>query len=373
MTSDHRRALAGIKRFDQLVAFLRDEMGWPIDREDFEELTFEYTPDELGIDTHNAAKIQDIKRLRPLATNQPWGVFFVKFEPKRLPVTALRSILGRVAVKKRASANSAERQAWEVEDLLFVSNYGEGQARQISFAHFAAPAGSRELPTLKVLGWDDRDTALHLDQVAQELTERLAWPEDEDDVDRWREQWRSAFTLRHREVIQTSQDLSLRLADLARAIRDGIRSALTIETEKGRITRLMKDFQEALMRDLDPEGFADMVAQTIAYGLLSARISDRPDEGTASDLASHMRTNPLLGELMETFQVGDSAAEIDFDELGVSEVKELLDRAKMEEVLRDFGDRNRWEDPVIHFYESFLAEYDYQKKVERGVFYTRVR
>ena len=61
---------------------------------------------------------------------------------------------------------------------------------------------------------------------------------------------------------------------------------------------------------------------------------------------------------------------IDFDELGVSEVVELLDTANMEAVVRDFGDRNRDEDPVIHFYELFLKEYDAKKRMQRGVFYT---
>ena len=119
MLTDHRSRLGNIRRFDQLVAYLRDEMGWPIGSGDFEELTFEYTPDELGIDEKNAAKIQEIKRLRPLEANQPWGIFFVKFEPKRLPVVALRRILGQVALKKRASANNAERRAWAPDDLLF--------------------------------------------------------------------------------------------------------------------------------------------------------------------------------------------------------------------------------------------------------------
>ena len=190
MPTDHRAALANIKRFDQLIAYLRDEMAWPIEGDDFDEMTFEYTPDELGIDVSNTAKIQEIKRLRPLAPNQPWGIFFVKFEPKQLPVVALRRILGQVAIKKRASANSSERQAWAAEDLLFVSNYGEGDKRQISFAHFATPNDGRDLPTLKVLGWDNRDTALHLDTVARELTEHLAWPDDEDSADAWRGQWR---------------------------------------------------------------------------------------------------------------------------------------------------------------------------------------
>ena len=251
MTTNHRTKLTAIRRFDQLIAFLRDEMDWPIVSDDFEELTFEYSAEELGIDAVNAAKIQEIKRLRPLAANQPWGVFFVKFEPKRLPVVALRSILGRVALKKRASANNAERPAWAMEDLLFISNYGEGDARQINFAHFAAPASSVKLPTLKVVVWDDRDTPLHLDQVARELTEGLAWPVDEDDADAWREQWRAAFTLGYRETITTAQQLSVRLAELAKVTRDRIQGALEIENESGRITRLMKAFSETLVHDLD--------------------------------------------------------------------------------------------------------------------------
>ena len=378
MPTDHRAKLATIKRFNQLIAYLRDEMGWPIDNgSDFEDLTFEYTPEELGIDAENAAKIQEIKRLRPLSPQQPWGIFFVKFEPKRLPVVALRRILGRVALKKRASANASERQAWAADDLLFVSNYGEGDARQISFAHFSRAQDGHDLPTLKVLGWDNLDTALHLDAVARELTEHLAWPDDEDDDAAWRERWRTAFTLRHREVITTSKALSERLAELARAIRDRIQAALAIETDKGPLTKLMKAFQAALVHDLDANGFADMYAQTIAYGLLSARITD-PQRRTADDFAAHMRTNPFLRELMETFlNVGGRRGKaggpgIDFDELGVSEVVELLDdpNTKMEAVVRDFGDRNPQEDPVIHFYEHFLAAYDKKQKVSRGVFYT---
>ncbi len=375
MPVDQRAKLAAIKRFDRLIAYLRDEMGWPIEGDDFEDITFDYTPEELGIDVKNAAKIQEIKRLRPLAPNQPWGIFFVKFEPKRLPVVALRRILAQVTLKKRASANAAERRTWATEDLLFVSNYGEGADRRISLAHFSTPEGGRNLPTLRVLGWDDRDTALHLDAVATELTEHLAWPDDEEDADSWREQWRTAFTLRHREVIATSRDLSVHLARLARAIRDRIQNTLAIETEDGRIIKLMKAFQESLVHDMDADSFADMYAQTIAYGLLSARIAD-PERKTADDFASHMRTNPFLRDLMQTFlkiggrqhQADESA--IDFDELGVSEVINLLDDANMEAVVRDFGDRNPREDPVIHFYELFLKEYDAKKRIKRGVFYT---
>src|SRR5687768_14663172 len=116
--TDHRTVLARIRRLDQLIAYLRDEMDWPISRESFEEvddLFYDFTADELGIDARNAAKIQEIKRLRPLSARQPWGIFFVKFEPKRLPVVVLRRILSQVALKRRASANNADRTAWAAD------------------------------------------------------------------------------------------------------------------------------------------------------------------------------------------------------------------------------------------------------------------
>ncbi len=373
MTSDKRKKLSEIKQFKQLIAYLRDEMGWPIESDSkFDELTYEYTTTELGIDDKSAAQIQEIKRLRPLSAKQPWGVFFVKFEPKKLPVVALRRILGQVALKKRASANPVDRTMWAQEDLLFISNYGEGDNRQITLAHFSVPTGGQTLPSLKVLGWDSKDTVLHLEAVAQELTEQLSWPVDESDVDAWRAKWRAAFTVGHQEVITTSKALSIRLAQLARDIRDRISTALTIETEDGPLTKLMKAFQESLIHDLTPADFADMYAQTIAYGLLSTRIVD-PKKKSVDDLAVHMRLSPFLQELMETFlQVGgrNKRTGLDFDELGVGEVTDLLDRSNMEAVVTDFGDKNPQEDPVIHFYELFLKEYDAKKRMARGVFYT---
>ena len=74
MPTDHRAALADIKTFPQLIAYLRDEMGWPIARDSFEDvddLFYDFTADELGIDPKTAAKIESIKRLKPLSTRQP--------------------------------------------------------------------------------------------------------------------------------------------------------------------------------------------------------------------------------------------------------------------------------------------------------------
>jgi len=377
MKEQDRIRLQSIRTFPALVKYLRDELGWPIDTDDFEEdLTYDWSAEELGLDPKSAAKIKKVKQLRPLVTNQPWGIFFIEFEPKRLPVVALRRILGQLVIHKQASVSRAQRPAWHVDDLLFVSNYGEGDFRQISFAHFSRDEVKRDLPTLRVLGWDNLDTPLHLDDVNEKLKQHLSWPDDGKDAASWRKEWGQAFELRHREVIQTSKELSIRLAQLARAIRDRIKSALAIETERGPLTKLMKAFQEALIHDLDADSFADMYAQTIAYGLLSARIAN-PRARTADDLPAQMPiTNPFLKELMETFLHAGGRHRpsrgrgIDFDELGVSEVVELLDDANMEAVILDFGDRNPQEDPVIHFYELFLREYDARKRMQRGVFYT---
>ncbi len=78
--TDTIERLRKIKRFDQLVAYLREDLDWPIDSDDFEDITFDWEAEELGIDPKHAAKIQEIKQLRPLASNQQWGIFFVKFE-----------------------------------------------------------------------------------------------------------------------------------------------------------------------------------------------------------------------------------------------------------------------------------------------------
>ena len=166
-----------------------------------------------------------------------------------------------------------------------------------------------------------------------------------------------------REVITTSKELSIRLAELARAIRDRIKTALAIETERGPLTKLMKAFQEALVHDLDADGFADMYAQTMAYGLLSARVAD-PTAKTADDFAAHMRTNPFLKELMETFlNVGGRHGRRPGGRASTS-TSSACPRSWSCSTTPTWrpssatSATNRQEDPVIHFYELFLKEYD---------------
>ncbi|WP_442485605.1 type ISP restriction/modification enzyme [Aeoliella sp. SH292] len=375
--SDTTERLRKIKRFDQLVAYLRDELHWPIETEDFEDLTYDWEPDELGIDPKLAAKIQEIKQLRPLTNDQEWGIFFVKFEPKQLPVVAMRRLLNSLVLRKRASSQASDQAKWKLHDLLFVSEYGEGTERKITFAHFTEGAGN-SIPTLKVLDWDGDDTDSKLQHVSHQLTTHLRWPASGTDSDTWRKQWSSAFTLRHRQVIRTAQELAIQLAHLCRNIYTELNKVMGIETEHGPIRKLHAAFQEALIHDLTEDGFADMFAQTITYGLFSTAVSGTVEgEGTYVDAERMVDlipvTNPFLKEMLATFlTVGGRKGKLDFDEIGIQEVVELLNDSQtdLQAVLRDFGNRGRGEDPVIHFYEDFLHVYDRERKVQRGVFYT---
>lgn len=381
MPHDAPERLRSIKTLPALVAYLRDELDWPVESDDVEDISFSYEPDELGLDAEHAAKIHQIKQIRPLHSRQPWGIFWVSFEKKRLPVVVLRRILGSLVVKSRQSANSGDRPRWRMNDLLFISAYGEESSdqREIAFAHFSQ--GSGDLPTLRVLGWDGADTLLKLDHVARTLAEKLRWPSEPGDADAWRQQWSGAFRHRLGHVVRTADNLAEVLAALARNIRDAAARLLEAESERGPLTRLFKAFQAALIHDLTKEAFADAYAQTITYGLLTAAINRTDLSGgteatyvKADDLTLMVRvTSPFLREMLETFlTVGGRKNGVDFDELGIQDVVELLrgDETDLPEILRDFGNRTRGEDPVIHFYEHFLSAYNRRLKIQRGVFYT---
>lgn len=373
--------LRAIKTFPDLARYLEDELDWPLQEYDFDELTFEYSPAELGLRDEDAAKIKTIHQLRPMADGQPFGIFFVEFERKRMPVVVLRRILSHLALKQRAGANRARSAAWALGDLLFISAFGDeaSDQREIAFAHFRQEAG--DLPTLRVLGWDGADTGLKLDYVAAVLHERLCWPADPADAAAWRAQWADAFRHRLGHVIRTSDALAERLAELARRIRAAAITLMAHESERGPLRQLHRAFQTALIHDLTEEQFADTYAQTVTYGLLTAAIQRTDPQGGRHDttLYSDMLaevvpiTNPFLREMLQTFlHIGGRQGGINFDELGIQDVVDLLrgDETDLPAILRDFGNRTRGEDPVIHFYEHFLAAYDKKLKVQRGIFYT---
>jgi hypothetical protein len=376
--------LRTITDFEELIAYLRDELNWPVEDYKLDQLTFEYDADELGLKDEEAEKLKDgtIRQLRPLHGGQPFGIFFVEFGEAKLPVVVLRRILNALVIKKRNSSNPADRQRWDAADILFISAFGESDDREIAFAHFHKDPDTTELPILRVLGWDGSDTPLKSKHVAEVLKNRLHWPENAADQDAWRKQWRGAFRHRLGHVIKTASDLADALAHFARKIRDAATTIMAHESEaKGQLRKLHRAFQSALIHDLKEEDFADTYAQTVTYGLLTAAISrTEMSEGrhgtalTQEDITAMVPvTNPFLKEMLQEFlKVGGRKGGVDFDELGINEVVELLrgDETDLPAILRDFGNKTRGEDPVIHFYQDFLESYNKKLRIQRGVFYT---
>ena len=371
--------LRGVKNFTSLISYLRKELHWPIETENWDDLTFEYDAEELGLQKEYAHVISKLWQLRPLDSRQPWGIFFVEFKKKQLPIVVLRRILRGLVIKKRASAKAAEKPSWAADDLLFISALGDEKERELTFAHFKT--SEADLPTLRVLGWDGDDTFRKLEYLDQTLHQHLSWPEDTSKPKEWLENWSKPFRHRPGHTIRTAKELAEALADLAIRIRDAAKTVMKAESEKGKFRTLHKAFKESLIHDLEPDDFADTYAQTITYGLLTAAIS-RTDmsagsKGTAvivENVADMVPiTNPFLKEILQEFLLaGGRKGKLDFDELGVQDVAELLrgDDTDLPAVIRDFGNQTRGEDPVIHFYEHFLAAYDKAQKKQRGVFYT---
>ncbi len=356
-----------VRDFEGLVEYLKYELNWPIESDNAEDATFDYTPEELGIESGHAAKIKAIKQIRPLTDNQPWGVFYIEFEPKKLPVVVLRRILRSLVTSKREKSDGIA--TWDTEDLLFITTLGEIDERVTSVARFSQT--SEGLPEIRAISWDETDTYFHYEQNIFDL-DKLRWPSREEDADAWREQWKSAFPLKHREVITTSQQLATEMAQLARRIRDQIKLVHQYETRDGPLHSLYENFQSVLIHDLTIDDFADMYAQTVAYGIFSASCTQEGRFSVKDVPAMVPNTNPFLKKLFEECtRIGEYSRDtIDLEELGVLELVEMLKASNIEAVLQDFGKQKKGEDPVIHFYELFLREYDPEKKVKRGVFYT---
>ena len=176
--------------------------------------------------------------------------------------------------------------------------------------------------------------------------------------------------LRHSvATVVTPGELAERMARLAHLIRDILLRAFESEAPAGRLHGQFNAFSQTLIPDLKPDQFADMYAQTIAYGLFAARCQPRTtlekfSRATAADLIP--RTNPFLRKLFQQI-----AFELDERVLPfVDDLVALLRDADISAVMADFGKRTAKEDPVVHFYEDFLQEFDPMVREMRGVYYT---
>lgn len=185
-------------------------------------------------------------------------------------------------------------------------------------------------------------------------------------------------------VISSPKELATRMAALARLIRSIIGKTFAEEDEHGTLHEQMEGFRKVLLHDLTAEQFGDMYAQTICYGLFAARCNAHPspsgstkgrqstdqqagrgiDTGAGGEGARFTRThaaydlpktNPFLRKLFAHIAGPELDERIVW---AVDNLAELLNRADIAAILQDFGRATRQEDPVVHFYETFLGAYD---------------
>ena len=204
------------------------------------------------------------------------------------------------------------------------------------------------------------------------------------------EQLLTAFYHEPALTVGTAKELAQRMAGTTRIIRDLIIASFkheTEETERKLVQEARKPyggaipsrgpwlhnwltaFRETLIPDLTETEFADMFAQTLAYGLFAARIHAPANREFSREMAAFKlpKTNPFLRKLFAEIAGVDMPDTVAW---AVDDLVNLLRHADMAEILRDFGKGKGKEDPVVHFYETFLAAYDPKVRDQRGVRYT---
>jgi len=174
------------------------------------------------------------------------------------------------------------------------------------------------------------------------------------------------------QTIKSSKKLAEMMAGKARLLSEVIEKALTSDennSEDSTLKDQMHAFKQILIHDITPKGFADVYAQTIAYGMFAARSHD-PSLATFSRQEAYElipKSNPFLKKLFGYI------AGLDVDDRIKWIVDDLVNiflACNVDEILKNYGKSTKMEDPIIHFYETFLSEYDPKLRKARGVWYT---
>ena len=174
------------------------------------------------------------------------------------------------------------------------------------------------------------------------------------------------------QTIKSSKKLAEMMAGKARLLSDVIEKALTTDetqNENSTLKEQMNAFKEILIHDITPKGFADVYAQTIAYGMFAARLHDPTLPTFSRQEAAELipKSNPFLRKLFGYIAGPDIDDRIKWI---VDSLVEIFLACNVEEILKNYGKTTKMEDPIIHFYETFLSEYDPKLRKARGVWYT---
>ncbi|MBA2123813.1 DNA methyltransferase [bacterium Unc6] len=168
----------------------------------------------------------------------------------------------------------------------------------------------------------------------------------------------------------TAESLAIELAKRTRFLKDQvIIEELKEEEEKGKgfILGFYKAFQEYLIKGLTREDFADLYAQTITYGLFAART--RSQNGFNRKLA-YDNIPGTIGILRDVFEFVSRGKLPPQMEWIIDDISEVLAVTDVKNILHQYFHEGKGKDPIVHFYETFLAEYDPQTREKRGVYYT---
>jgi len=180
------------------------------------------------------------------------------------------------------------------------------------------------------------------------------------------------FTDHKGQTIKSSKKLAEMMAGKARLLSNVIEKSLTSDEtnhEDSTLKEQMIAFKDVLIHDITPRGFADVYAQTIAYGLFAARLHDPTLDTFSRQEAAELipKSNPFLRTLFGYIAGPDIDDRIKWI---VENLSEIFLACNVEDILKSYGKSTKMEDPIIHFYETFLAEYDPKLRKARGVWYT---
>ncbi|MFA5815097.1 MAG: type ISP restriction/modification enzyme [Bacteroidales bacterium] len=185
------------------------------------------------------------------------------------------------------------------------------------------------------------------------------------------------FCIHEGQTIKSSKKLAEMMAGKARLLANVIEKALlpgdTVdlvnEPNNNTLHEQYESFQKILIHDITEKGFSDIYAQTIAYGMFAARLHDPCLESFSRQEAAELipKSNPFLRKLFQYVAGYDLDDRIKWI---VDALADIFRATNVAELLKDFGKATQQHDPIIHFYETFLSEYDPALRKSRGVWYT---
>ena len=174
------------------------------------------------------------------------------------------------------------------------------------------------------------------------------------------------------QPITTASRLAKLMAGKARLLENIIEQAMKDETESYANDNLhgqYQAFKDVLIQDLKLEDFADIYAQTIAYGMFAARLHDDTPEDFSREEAARLipKTNPFLRQIFNNLAGNDLDERIAWV---VDDLVTVFAATDIKKIMTSYGQDKRHHDPMIHFYEDFLAEYNPKLRKAKGVWYT---